>query len=133
MRISDWSSDVCASDLLAPGVDREHDLVVSFGAEFLGVELQVPRRLLPVDRAAVHAGAEFDQRVEIAAVAAVHLREQPLQRMAAEDLGATPLDGVDIGQDRDLGIDGDDRSEEHTSELQSIMRISYAGLCLKNK
>src|SRR3546814_3332153 len=77
-----------------------------------------PRRLLPVDRAAVHAGAEFDQRVEIAAVAAVHLREQPLQRMAAEDLGATPQ-----------GL----RSEEHTSELQSLMRISYAVFCLKQK
>src|SRR3546814_4980986 len=31
------------------------------------------------------------------------------------------------------GHDGDDRSEEHTSELQSLMRISYAVLCLKNK
>src|SRR3546814_3735524 len=36
-------------------------------------------------------------------------------------------DGVDWGR---LGID---RSEEHTSELQSLMRISYAVFCLKNK
>src|SRR3546814_6720810 len=35
---------------------------------------------------------------------------------------------VDIGQD-----DGDLRSEEHTSELQSLMRISYAVFCLKKK
>src|SRR3546814_5529439 len=30
-------------------------------------------------------------------------------------------------------VDGDDRSEEHTSELQSLMRISYAVFCLKKK
>src|SRR3546814_5470406 len=33
----------------------------------------------------------------------------------------------------DAGIRAADRSEEHTSELQSLMRISYAGLCLKKK
>src|SRR3546814_2724567 len=32
-----------------------------------------------------------------------------------------------------LGIASDQRSEEHTSELQSLMRISYAGFCLKKK
>src|SRR3546814_5313521 len=39
------------------------------------------------------------------------------------------------GKDRDLGCPGDPRrrSEEHTSELQSLMRISYAVFCLKKK
>src|SRR3546814_4089843 len=32
-----------------------------------------------------------------------------------------------------VGIAGDARSEEHTSELQSLMRISYAVFCLKKK
>src|SRR3546814_1387033 len=32
-----------------------------------------------------------------------------------------------------IEADGDDRSEEHTSELQSLMRISYAVFCLKKK
>src|SRR3546814_8235162 len=32
-----------------------------------------------------------------------------------------------------LTLDGGDRSEEHTSELQSLMRTSYAGFCLKKK
>src|SRR3546814_10204726 len=36
-------------------------------------------------------------------------------------------------QDVDVGPFGDDRSEEHTSELQSLMRISYAVFCLKKK
>src|SRR3546814_6290144 len=39
----------------------------------------------------------------------------------------------EAGEDRELvrGVDADDRSEEHTSELQSLMRISYAVFCLK--
>src|SRR3546814_14082052 len=35
--------------------------------------------------------------------------------------------------DRDVWVEADDRSEEHTSELQSLMRISYAVFCLKKK
>src|SRR3546814_10520489 len=40
-----------------------------------------------------------------------------------------------IGQRHQLGVApiGDERSEEHTSELQSLMRLSYAVFCLKNK
>src|SRR3546814_6621736 len=38
-----------------------------------------------------------------------------------------------LGQDRDIGAQVGDRSEEHTSELQSLMRISYAVFCLKKK
>src|SRR3546814_3821901 len=43
-----------------------------------------------------------------------------------------PLAGIDA-QIIALGIDREDRSEEHTSELQSLMRISYAVFCLKKK
>src|SRR3546814_13309880 len=43
--------------------------------------------------------------------------------------------GVDRAFEADVGriVAGDDRSEEHTSELQSLMRISYAVFCLKKK
>src|SRR3546814_2159884 len=37
------------------------------------------------------------------------------------------------GPDGGTRVDGPDRSEEHTSELQSLMRSSYAGFCLKKK
>src|SRR3546814_5316508 len=48
--------------------------------------------------------------------------------------GATIVDGSG-GEpyEGDVGIAGDRRSEEHTSELQSLMRISYAVFCLKKK
>src|SRR3546814_2859542 len=51
------------------------------------------------------------------------------------DLGVAPLgdqDGV-AGRGADLEARVDVRSEEHTSELQSLMRISYAVFCLKKK
>src|SRR3546814_8947066 len=41
--------------------------------------------------------------------------------------------GHAVGQDRLGGLARHDRSEEHTSELQSLMRISYAVFCLKKK
>src|SRR3546814_15383154 len=52
-------------------------------------------------------------------------RAGPIYRRIAAGSGAGPLD---LGNDRALG-----RSEEHTSELQSLMRISYAVFCLKKK
>src|SRR3546814_1077604 len=48
--------------------------------------------------------------------------------MAARRLGQPHPPGRDVGD-----VAGDGRSEEHTSELQSLMRISYAVFCLKKK
>src|SRR3546814_6884016 len=52
-------------------------------------------------------------------------------------LGVIRLDGADrvtlTDLDRLAELAGGDRSEEHTSELQSLMRISYAVFCLKKK
>src|SRR3546814_10710268 len=80
MRISDWSSDVCSSDLTVAAVRRQLDL---------------------------------DGRI------------------------VEPHDGGKRRTDRRLGGQIDNpgmlRSEEHTSELQSLMRISYAVFCLKKK
>src|SRR3546814_4901783 len=49
--------------------------------------------------------------------------------------GDAGTDPFDERRGKDSGIDGvdDDRSEEHTSELQSLMRTSYAVFCLKKK
>src|SRR3546814_7023854 len=108
MRISDWSSDVCSSDLLvelAQPRDRPVD-DRDFGPQ--------PRRhfrRMGADHAAadhhdargLNAGNAAEQKAAAARMA--------LQRLA-----------------RRLH-----RSEEHTSELQSLMRISYAVFCLKKK
>src|SRR3546814_7437779 len=53
------------------------------------------------------------------------------ERPAEQGEGATVCGGADQRPARHA--DRDARSEEHTSELQSLMRISYAGFCLKKK
>src|SRR3546814_10570418 len=108
MRISDWSSDVCSSDLI---VD---DRLLRIGSANLcnrsfGLDTECDAVLVPED-----AGG----RAGIA-----DLRNALL----AEHCGAT------VAQVADLLTEHDGRSEEHTSELQSLMRISYAVFCLKKK
>src|SRR3546814_5050670 len=98
MRISDWSSDVCSSDL--------H---VQFGPDLAHVEQ-------PFDR--------DERRGNVAERTAFFLDQ--FERM---DKAHAVDDAVgDLGRD-DLAA----RSEEHTSELQSLMRNSYAVFCLKKK
>src|SRR3546814_8385636 len=90
MRISDWSSDVCSSDLFA--------------------------RLDVVALVRQHGGHRKRRR-----------DDEGRQQQERADAGGAGLD-VHGGQHaRTL------RSEEHTSELQSLMRISYAVFCLKKK
>src|SRR3546814_1245501 len=107
MRISDWSSDVCSSDLVGerPGRDRQR--------MFDRVEHRPTAR---VDR-------EQRRRPGIAEQFALHVR-------TPERLAQSPRH---LARQRHLETPVADRSEEHTSELQSLMRISYAVFCLKKK
>src|SRR3546814_6825395 len=103
MRISDWSSDVCSSDLpLGRTVDVPGDLALTGSGS---ADVHRDEAYGAADRA---VGAE----------AGAH---------AARAAGDAQLAG-------DRALDHDhQRSEEHTSELQSLMRISYAVFCLKKK
>src|SRR3546814_2651523 len=127
MRISDWSSDVCSSDLMG------------FGETFAGdgVVLQ-----MGVDRIApgIGGGDLGDGAIDGPDAAAVRrdLDDRILGDRA--DCLALPYLGI-VGAaidrlDNDIMAVGDlvgqpARSEEHTSELPSIMRTSYAVFCLK--
>src|SRR3546814_7577869 len=130
MRIRDWSSDVCSSDL--PG-----------GMERTAVVVEALRCAIEKNR---------DLALEVQALEVVHAQRRCMHGLADEyrrrlDLR---LRGIEtrLGQElvlepqRDaapVAIDGEaralalarGRSEEHTSELQSLMRISYAVFCLK--
>src|SRR3546814_7077119 len=78
------------------------------------------------------AAAERLYRAEGAsAQEARDLAEAWFARIREDDLGFRS-DGNDFVQLAGAGT-GTKRSEEHTSELQSLMRISYAVFCLKNK
>src|SRR3546814_4208612 len=103
MRISDWSSDVCSSDLQRKRCGRFEAL-----------------------RATVRAGTSdifsFDHDAWIG----------PEPRDAPSRFGSANVRRGGFERRRnDAGKF--ERSEEHTSELQSLMRISYAVFCLKKK
>src|SRR3546814_2016090 len=113
MRISDWSSDVCSSDLLP----------VDEGA--LGAE----RRTARIAEYAVEVAAFGRQlRIGIEDVVGAQ-RERPAITVVINGRVEDPFGRVDVV----VEIAGRTRSEEHTSELQSLMRISYAVFCLKKK
>src|SRR3546814_2016618 len=111
MRISDWSSDVCSSDLAAAGV----------GAARRHIELVDGRAVL----------TPSGDRTISAQLPAI---EAEMLDIAVHERGVVPRN-----VERRHEVPGDDvlvsdiRSEEHTSELQSLMRISYAVFCLKKK
>src|SRR3546814_7332959 len=102
MRICDWSSDVCSSDL-CPACTR-----VPSGC---GVT-RTPGSGVHASSSAVRRRAMMQVSVE----PKTSRTSQPKRASAAAASGC-----------------GSGRSEEHTSELQSLMRISYAVFCLKKK
>src|SRR3546814_6478684 len=111
MRISDWSSDVCSSDLF--GLVLLHDRAL-FLRQHLGLDL--------IDAELARNGLGGRP-----VVAGEHDDPQAVRAELPYGLRRGLLDRV-----RDADQAGD-RSEEHTSELQSLMRISYAVFCLKKK
>src|SRR3546814_1320033 len=123
MRISDWSSDVCSSDLDNLRLKRfEIDtlmLVAAAGAGALGAwaEGALLLFLFSLGHALEHYAMGRAKRA-IEALAELAPRTAMVRRGDGE-LSEVPVEELVI------------RSEEHTSELQSLMRISYAVFCLK--
>src|SRR3546814_1176678 len=96
------------------------------------------RRRTAVDQAFAHPrhqfGGELADRIAIVAVG-LHALADPARDLGAAGFGkAAQLGEVGDRHDPRYHRDVDaERSEEHTSELQSLMRISYAVFCLKTK
>src|SRR3546814_1348840 len=107
MRISDWSSDVCSSDLAERRLGRVQR-TRRRGGFHIGIRVGVPRR-----SATLHERTPARERLTDALVGGA-------QRRA-------------LGVDGRIRLVGAHRSEEHTSELPSLMRISYAVFCLTTK
>src|SRR3546814_5253375 len=114
MRISDWSSDVCSSDL---------------GKPFASVAVDEQARL------AYLLKREYRQNTYDEATGTVTVTDRRAQAMADTGTWYQRLYGNDpeLRQTRDNYAMKENRSEEHTSELQSLMRISYAVFCLNKK
>src|SRR3546814_4911569 len=117
MRISDWSSDVCSSDLadrrLASIKDHPHGQPGPLQGRWRGDEkhgrFSIDRHL---EMTAEAGGIQFD----------AHFGKRDVDT----------IDNVsDQRLDEPISTVTQQRSEEHTSELQSLMRSSYAVFCLK--
>src|SRR3546814_3959568 len=107
MRISDWSSDVCSSDLLCSlPAARSTDTVLSVAGTIC------------------EATARFQ-------TSSYRRRSSSLRKRAT----CAGVRSAEVGRTASWASCAflDLRSEEHTSELQSLMRISYAVFCLKKK
>src|SRR3546814_8962588 len=124
MRISDWSSDVCSSDLEQCGPDKKYRTLVALAGE-PGADGEARHELRQHHRQIEHPH-EHPQPPRVDAFA--HDRE----RQAHDRAPADPGDPHQHEQGNRVAR-AHPRSEEHTSELQSIMRISYAVFCLKIK
>src|SRR3546814_4665164 len=113
-RISDWSSDVCSSDLPAEGLT-----IVATGP-----------LTAPGLAASIGAATGADSLAFFDAIAPIVYRDSIDFDVAWFQSRWNKGDGKDYINcplDKDQYL----RSEEHTSELQSLMRISYAVFCLK--
>src|SRR3546814_2571561 len=132
MRISDWSSDVCSSDLDDGAVVLLERIVAGSSGSALAHSTLARFEVLHLEE-----GVAAD-RGDLVGVAPARAGDVVGQEVAGagHDLGAL------AGRQRPvaLGLDGDRhrlgpglRSEEHTSELQSLMRIPYAVFRLKKK
>src|SRR3546814_7968222 len=121
MRISDWSSDVCSSDLL-----RQHLARDLLGHVWLHVLLALEGVVELAPGGKRVGRLRFEDRHH---QPRLRLRDRDEQR-AGGDVARLRLPAA---FQRQALVALDRRSDEHTSELQSLMRISYAVFCLTNK
>src|SRR3546814_6739314 len=137
MRISDWSSDVCSSDL---GVRRRRSAAFVLGAlrptvlipishDLFGIALRQPL----MGGTAFRTGSSLcpQERDLLAVEEIVHIHVA--SPSTCQGYGKMRLFSHCPRVEFRSKSAQCDRSEEHTSELQSLMRISYAVFCLKKK
>src|SRR3546814_3638166 len=153
MRISDWSSDVCSSDRTSGqrNIENRLDAQRSGKANFDSFAPKFGMLLEPADDVQVYAN--YSRSVELPGFSELK-QTPPMGVPGFVDVGPQKAWTMEIGTRGRVGIASwdvtfyrsnlrsemlqfalapDVRSEEHTSELQSLMRISYAVFCLKKK
>src|SRR3546814_7556461 len=123
MRISDWSSDVCSSDLQQRTFSRGQDDAAQIASP-------TGRRRVRCSHIEMIVRKETREHFRIAAIFVSTPRATQIALVFG--LVAAGLRCIEhAGESLHAPTRG--RSEEHTSELQSLMRISYAVFCLKKK
>src|SRR3546814_4878594 len=117
MRISDWSSDVCSADLLGAG-----EWMVVEADESDGTFLKLPATIAVVTNIDPEHLDHYGTFDKVRDGFKQFVESIPFYGFAALCIDHPEVQAM-IGR----------RSEEHTSELQSLMRNSYAVFCLKKK
>src|SRR3546814_5540427 len=132
MRISDWSSDVCSSDLAVVQVGRAQPQAVE--ERRVVADEVFPDQALALDAEAADHAVGGDRVLRVPGVDALAVGVDAGQCHALAGLVAGVAGGAVGGEHRlaGRGQGGVDResSEEHTSALQSLMHISYSVFCL---
>src|SRR3546814_2750238 len=141
MRISDWSSDVCSSDL--PFDDGKDSA--------LWADAQAKADALVKDgKITAERAAELKEDARKALLDVVKPAYERVIAFAESELPKAAVNPTGVGQTHpdgaayyayqlkrntstDMTAEQVHRSEEHTSELQSLMRNSYAVFCLQKK
>src|SRR3546814_1783345 len=116
MRISDWSSDVCSSDLSASARRRRTSPAAAATGSSSAYSFETWTKRSPGRSPVAINACNSSRRASICAIRSgeIFVIAPALLRKQEPSVAK-------------------DRSEEHTSELQSLMRISYAVFCLKKK
>src|SRR3546814_1684175 len=144
MRISDWSSDVCSSDLTKLDANGQGSPYATYGFAAQIAEVAVDLDLGTVKVLRMAAAHDVGRAVNPTLV------EGQIHGGIAQGLGLALMEEYLPGRTENLHdyliptfgdmpeitcilVEDPERSEEHTSELQSLMRISYAVFCLKKK
>src|SRR3546814_6446819 len=117
MRISDWSSDVCSPDLPYDRMGYLNENIINECPDVPSCSV-LQRHFGKLTEAYRLAGIPYGR---------TELQRMGHERWKAKRAGETPRETI-TRRWPELA-----RSEEHTSELQSLMRISYAVFCLKKK
>src|SRR3546814_7048809 len=123
MRISDWSSDVCSSDLIASPTGRRR-------VRCSHIEMIVRKETREHFRIAA-IFVSTPRATQIALVLGLVAAGLRCIEHAGESLHASTRGARQFARQTEAAVDR--RSEEHTSELQSLMSISYADYCLTTK
>src|SRR3546814_9478925 len=126
MRISDWSSDVCSSDLPKPTEQNKVDLTRCAEDILLAREAHFPKTIAELydpEKMPENLRHAHDRNDEVLERIYIGRRfKNDTERLEKLFELYTKMTSAKAA-----------RSEEHTSEIQSLMRISYAVFCLQNK
>src|SRR3546814_2960000 len=141
MRISDWSSDVCSSDLHVEKDERERNPEATPGyspvAAGSRTEISWLRKSGRITVGNLWEFVPYNDPITIGMASpalvnqALVLNGQLLSATSQQQRAAVLAAIKSLYQM--TFVSSESRSEEHTSELQSLMRISYAVFCLKQK